>query len=43
MDHRNMDSPSPDGDWQGPYQCDEEGKKDWLFAVLLLTLILPFF
>jgi hypothetical protein len=42
MDHRNMDSPSDDGDWQGPYQCDEEGKKDWLFGVLLLTLILPF-
>jgi hypothetical protein len=43
MDHRNMDSLSADGDWQGPHQCDEEGKKDWLFGVLLLTLILPFF
>jgi hypothetical protein len=42
VDHRNMDSLSAVADWQGPYLCDEGGKKDWFFGVILLTLILPF-
>ena len=43
MDHRNMDTHLAGADLQVPYQCGEEVKKDWLFEVILVTLILPFF
>jgi hypothetical protein len=38
MDIHLVGVASPD-----PYQCGEEVKKDWLFEVILVTLILPFF
>jgi hypothetical protein len=43
MDHRNSDTHLAGGDLLYPYQCGEEVKKDWLFEVILLTLILPFY
>jgi hypothetical protein len=43
MDHRNMDIHLVGVASQDPYQYGEEEKKDWLFEVILLTLILPFF
>lgn len=42
MGHRNMDIHLADVAWQDPHQCGEEGKKDWLFEVILLSFILPF-
>jgi hypothetical protein len=43
MDHRNMDTHLAGAASKVPYQYDEEVKKDWLFEVILVTLILPFF
>jgi len=43
MDHRNMDIHLAGAALQDPYQYGEEVKKDWLFEVILLALILPFF
>jgi len=42
MVHRNMDTHLAGVDSQDPHQCGEEDKKDWLFEVILLALILPF-
>ena len=42
-DHRNMDTHLAGALLLDPYQCREEVKKDWLFEVILVTLILPFF
>jgi hypothetical protein len=43
MDHCNRGTHLADAAWQDPHQCSEEVKKDWLFEVILLTLILPFY
>jgi hypothetical protein len=43
MDHRNMDTYLAGAALQDRYQCGEEVKKDWLFEVILVALILPFF
>jgi hypothetical protein len=43
MDHRNRDSHFAGASLQDPYLCGEEVKKDWLFEVILVALILPFF
>jgi hypothetical protein len=43
MDHRNMDTHLAGAASKVPYQYDEEVKKDWLFEVILVTLILPLF
>jgi hypothetical protein len=43
MDHRNMDIHLAGVVWLNPYQYGEEVKKDWLFEVILVALILPFF
>ena len=42
MDHRNMDTHLAGAALQDPYQYGEEVKKDWLFEVILVALILPF-
>ena len=41
-DHRNMDIHPAGAALQDPYQYGEEVKKDWLFEVILVALILPF-
>ena len=38
-----MDTHLADAALQDPYQYGEEVKKDWLFEVILITLILPSF
>ena len=42
MGHRNMGIHLADVAWQDPHQCGEEEKKDWIFEVILLSLLLPF-
>jgi hypothetical protein len=42
MDHRNRDTHLAGVALQDPYQCGEEVKKDWLFELILVALILPF-
>ena len=42
MDHRNRDTHRAGVAAQDPYQCGEEVKKDWLFELILVALILPF-
>jgi len=43
MDHRNMGIHLAGAALQDPYQYGEEVKKDWLFEVIPVALILPFF
>jgi hypothetical protein len=43
MDHCNRGTHLADAAWQDPHQCSEEVKKDWLFEVILVALILPLF
>jgi hypothetical protein len=43
MDHRNMGIHLAGVALQDLYQCGEGAKKDWLFEVILLTLILPYY
>jgi hypothetical protein len=43
MTHRNMDNHLAGAARPFPYQCGEEVKKDWLFEVILVALILPLF
>ena len=43
VEHRNMDIHLVGVASQDLYLCGEEMKKDWLFEVILVALILPFF
>jgi hypothetical protein len=43
MDHRNRDTHFAGAALQDPYRYGEEVKKDWLFEVILVALILPFY
>jgi hypothetical protein len=42
MDHRNRHILLAGVASQDPYQCGEEVKKNWLFELILVALILPF-
>jgi hypothetical protein len=42
MDHRNRDTHFAGAALQDPYRYGEEVKKDWLFELILVALILPF-
>jgi hypothetical protein len=43
MDHCNRHTHLAGAACQDPYQYGEEVKKDWLFEVILVALILPLF